>query len=143
MRENEQHASALGLSEVVRFAGRVEDPAKLLVACDCFVLSSDHEGQPLVILEAMLLGLPTITTEFGSAAGAFPQGGGTIVERDTVALATAMTSAVEGRLPRVVLDGEKYNAAALESFYELLGAGGGAVVGTAEPGAARVDEMVV
>lgn len=58
-------ASQLGLSELVRFVGYVEDVRPHLREADLFVLSSDTEGLPLALLEAMACGLPAIVTEVG------------------------------------------------------------------------------
>lgn len=60
-------ASQLGLSELVRFVGYVEDVRPHLREADLFVLSSDKEGLPLALLEAMACGLPAIVTEVGGA----------------------------------------------------------------------------
>lgn len=58
-------ATQLGLSELVRFVGYVEDVRPHLREADLFVLSSDKEGLPLALLEAMACGLPAIVTEVG------------------------------------------------------------------------------
>lgn len=60
----ERRARELGLSDRVRFLGRVDDAqkAQLLNAADVFCLPSEHEGQPLAILEAMSLGTPVVAT---------------------------------------------------------------------------------
>jgi|CXWL01.1.fsa_nt_gi glycosyltransferase involved in cell wall biosynthesis len=58
-------ASQLGLSELVKFVGYVEDVRPHLSQADLFVLSSDKEGLPLALLEAMACGLPAIVTEVG------------------------------------------------------------------------------
>src|SRR5690606_39974709 len=43
--------------------GQVENPFALMKKCDCFVLSSHYEGQPMVLLEAMTLGMNIIATD--------------------------------------------------------------------------------
>ncbi len=52
----------LGVGKRVTLAGHVPDPAERLVLFDCFLLSSDYEGVPAVLLEALAAGLPIITT---------------------------------------------------------------------------------
>jgi glycosyltransferase involved in cell wall biosynthesis len=61
--------AALGLSQRVHFLGVRTDIPDVLAAMDVFVLSSDYEGNPLSVLEAMAAGLPTVAT----AAGGVPE----------------------------------------------------------------------
>jgi glycosyltransferase involved in cell wall biosynthesis len=63
-------ADALGVVDRVTWAGWVDDPASLLATFDVFVLPSRFEGLPLVILEAMLAGVPVVATDVGSVAEA-------------------------------------------------------------------------
>lgn len=56
------HREASGLNEHVNFAGKVTDIQDYLVQNDCFVLSSETEGFPNVLLEALSVGLPSIST---------------------------------------------------------------------------------
>ncbi|MEQ1554179.1 MAG: glycosyltransferase [Ferruginibacter sp.] len=53
----------LGIENYVSNIGFIENQYSLLKQCSCFVLSSNYEGLPTVILEAMALGLPIISTD--------------------------------------------------------------------------------
>ncbi|MBI1290022.1 glycosyltransferase [bacterium] len=59
--ELEALAAKLGVADRVHFAGRAEDVRAWLHAFDCFLLTSDHEGMPNVVLEAMSCGVPVVT----------------------------------------------------------------------------------
>lgn len=58
-------ASELGVKEDVYFAGARSDVDDLLVKQDIFVLTSNWEGFPISILEAMRQGLPVISSDVG------------------------------------------------------------------------------
>jgi len=58
-------AKELGVESSVSFLGYREDIPQILAALDVFVLSSEVEGSPAVIKEAMALGKPVVTTKVG------------------------------------------------------------------------------
>jgi glycosyltransferase involved in cell wall biosynthesis len=64
-KELRSYAQRLALEDCVTFAGHVADVRPYLQAADLFVLSSDKEGLPLALLEAMALGLPAVVTDVG------------------------------------------------------------------------------
>jgi glycosyltransferase involved in cell wall biosynthesis len=64
----QQLALDLGLSSQVEFLGECDAVPTLLRKARFLVLSSDWEGTPNVILEAMAAALPVITTPVGDAA---------------------------------------------------------------------------
>lgn len=69
----------LGLEERVRLCGRSRDPWGTLVAAQVFALSSDYEGFPNAMLEAMALGLPCVAFDCPSGPGALADGGAAAV----------------------------------------------------------------
>ena len=54
--------SELGVNEQIKFLGQRWDVADWLDASDIFILSSQAEGMPLAVMEAMAKGLPVIAT---------------------------------------------------------------------------------
>ncbi len=110
----------LDLGDLVVLTGHVPNPLPVVAAADCFVLSSDHEGQPMVLLEAYVLGTPVVTTAFSSVAGAVPPGHGVVVPRDEEALARAMMTVASSRPTPPRFDAEAYNAAALAEFLRAV-----------------------
>ena len=55
----------LGLTSRVHFLGLRRDIPDVLGAADIFTLSSDYEGNPLSVIEAMAAGLPVVSTAVG------------------------------------------------------------------------------
>ena len=82
------------LSKRVTFVGYVPQEAlgPYYRTADLFVLSSDFDNSPNVVLEAMACGLPAISTNVGGAAEYIVpgQGGALVIARDEVALAGAI-----------------------------------------------------
>ncbi|WP_255326553.1 glycosyltransferase [Sphingobium sp. EM0848] len=66
----EKLADGLGIAGRIHFAGHVPDPASLIGRNDIFLLSSDYEGVPAVILEVLATGRPIIATRCSAAMGA-------------------------------------------------------------------------
>ena len=61
----QQQVHELGLGDRVHFLGWVEDLISSIAALDIFVLSSHYEGLGIVLLEALALGIPTVSTRVG------------------------------------------------------------------------------
>lgn len=83
----EAQAQSLGLlPDALRFAGHCPDMAGAFREADIFMVTSDHEGFPNVILEAMAAGLPVITTPAGDAGRVVVDGSsGYVVDFEDVA----------------------------------------------------------
>ena len=63
----QSRAQRLGIADRVSFMGHVPDPALQIGRADAFLLSSDYEGVPAVLLEALAVGLPVIATQCSAA----------------------------------------------------------------------------
>ena len=49
----------------ISLLGAVADPLYLYQTADVFLLTSDHEGTPNVVMEALACGLPVVATKVG------------------------------------------------------------------------------
>lgn len=55
----------LGLQETFKLLGYRSDAVEIMAGCDLFTLASEHEGLPVALMEALVLGLPVVATEVG------------------------------------------------------------------------------
>ena len=96
----------LGLSNVVRLLGYVENPLKYFACADVFVLSSHVEGLPNVLVEAMMCGCTPVSTDCPTGPSEVLQGGkyGYLVPiRDPVAMAAGIEKALDHPIPKALL----------------------------------------
>jgi glycosyltransferase involved in cell wall biosynthesis len=61
----ERLAADLGLGSSVTFAGQISDPRPIVAASHVVALTSEHEGFPNALLEAMAQGRPVVSTRVG------------------------------------------------------------------------------
>lgn len=81
-RSLENYIRDLGIADNVCFLGKVQDISKVLALSDVFVLPSRSEGYGKVLVEALMLGLPCISTKVGCATEVIDDGlNGLLVER--------------------------------------------------------------
>ena len=67
----EQLSKFLKISDRVKFYGKVSDVNERLIKDGIFVLSSDTEGLPNALMEAMALGMPVISTDCSPGGARF------------------------------------------------------------------------
>lgn len=76
-------ADNLGISDKVIFPGFRNDIPNILSALDIFVISSHHEGIPMIVLEAMALNIAVVSTAVGGIMEIIePDVSGLLVEPD-------------------------------------------------------------
>jgi glycosyltransferase involved in cell wall biosynthesis len=71
----ESQIRAAGLSEVVDLPGFADNPYSCMKRSDAFVVSSSWEGLPTVLIEAMSLGTPVVSTDCPSGPAEILEGG--------------------------------------------------------------------
>ena len=86
----------------LKFVGEVSEMSELYLSSDILVLTSDHEGTPNVILEAMAYGLPVVATKVGGVPGILNDRCGILVEpknsEELVAAVSKLTNNKELRV---------------------------------------------
>lgn len=91
------HAQAAPMADRVHWHGEVDAPSLQAhyAAADVFVLASLHEGFGMVITEALVHGLPVVSSNAGALANTLPPGAGTQVPAgDVNALRIALALAI-------------------------------------------------
>ncbi|MFN4930238.1 MAG: glycosyltransferase family 4 protein [Bacteroidota bacterium] len=90
----EQKSALLGLNgKIIHFHGYQEPAAvaSFIGRSDCFILNSNYEGLPCVLLEAMSCGIPVISTRVGAVPEMMTDKQGIMIAvNDEQALANAM-----------------------------------------------------
>lgn len=120
-------AADLRIEDRVIFAGFHPDPAPFYATADMFALSSDYEGLPTVLIEALSFGLPVVSTDCPSGPAEILQGGrfGRLVPvGDAPALARAMDAALAAPVDREALirrAGDFAPGIAARRYLDLLG----------------------
>ncbi len=125
-------ASELSISDAVEFTGYALEPLPLLMDADVYVLSSQSEGLPNALLEAIALGLPAVSTDCPTGPreilGSGDDACGLLVPVDDVeAMAAALAKllgddALRARLGRRALERARYFTLdrCVERYRELL-----------------------
>ena len=104
--ELEELATKLGLSDRVSMQGAVPDVLKRLQRAAIFVLSSNFEGFPNALLEAVAVGVPTISTSCRSGPDEIidhMKNGVLVPVGDVTLMASAMAALMDDRALRATL----------------------------------------
>ena len=109
------------LQEEIIFLGKKKNPYPYYKIADCFLLTSEYEGFPVVYTEAMVLGLPIITTDVSDSKEVIENKFGTVVEKNVNSIYNAMKKAItEGINCNEKFDKEAYNREILEKLTRLI-----------------------
>lgn len=111
---------SLGCWEHIVIIKSIVNPMPILKQCDCFVLSSTHEGMPMTIKEADILNVPVVSTDIPGPHEFLTAVHGHLVPNNTQGILQGMYDYAEGRVKPFALDYETYNRNAVEQFENLL-----------------------
>lgn len=121
LKENLQsQITALELDGKVILTGNMDNPFMLMKECSCFVLPSLHEGQPVSILEARLLGLPIIMSDFSSAASSVVEGGQLVIGHTPDDIYNGLCLYLQGKVPVKPFDHEQYNEITIQQLEQII-----------------------
>jgi glycosyltransferase involved in cell wall biosynthesis len=100
--ELERLAASLGIADRVEFLGFVSDIPALMEEADLFVLSSDYEGLPAVVVEALGCNCPVISTDcFANARELLSDlPGCAVTEKSVEALGAALRGWLAAPIPK-------------------------------------------
>ena len=115
----ERQIQSLDAGHYIRLAGQRLNPYPALARASALVLSSLHEGQPMVLFEAMILQRPIICADLPGPKDMLQDRYGLIVENSQDGLLTGLTRLAEGNLPTETFDAAAY---AKEAGYQFLAA---------------------
>lgn len=93
-------AAVLGLADRVFLPGHAADPIPAIAGADLLLLTSEFEGVPGVLREALSVGTPVVTTDSSVAVGeivADPARGSVVAVGDAPALVAAIDDWLAGR----------------------------------------------
>jgi CDP-glycerol glycerophosphotransferase len=116
----ENQITTLGLHRAVHLLGQQSNPFPFLKQADCFVFSSNHEGQGLVLLEALILGRPAVSTDIPGPRSVLEGGYGHLVDNSEAGLVQGMSDFLDGKLSFKAFDARQYQTEAMEMFYDKV-----------------------
>jgi glycosyltransferase involved in cell wall biosynthesis len=106
-----QRVAAVG-SGNVRFLGHVPEAGRLIACADLLVLSSDYEGLPVVVMEALAAGVPVVSTAVGGVPDLIEHDSNGLLTPpgDAEALATAILRAMQPKVHERLRRGARNSA---------------------------------
>lgn len=110
----------LKLDDSVMLLGRKDNPFPYLKRSDCFVLSSNHEGQPMVLFEALILKKPIVATDIVGNRGVLGDDYGLLVDNSVDGLVNGMICNLENKIQKDNFDIDKYQKNAINMFYDII-----------------------
>lgn len=104
----------------VILTGNLTYPFPLIKKCNCFILPSNYEGQPMVLLEARVLEIPMVISNFYTAKDSFIENGQYVIKTTVDGIYKGMVAFIEGNVPNYHFEPLKYNQEVYKEFERLF-----------------------
>lgn len=107
-KEYEKQIKEKRLNNII-ILGAKKNPYPYFKISDCFLLSSQFEGYPVVFIESQILGLPILTTDTSDSKKDIDGKYGLVVENSDKGIYKGMKSFLDKGINTVKFEPEKYN----------------------------------
>ena len=111
---------SLNLDGKVILTGNLDNPFMLMKDCSCFILPSLHEGQPVSLLEARLLKLPIIMSNFSSAASSLFGNGQLVIGNSVDDIYNGLIAFINNEVPTCEFEYADYNNITIKQFEDII-----------------------
>ena len=100
--------------------GAKKNPYPYFKLSDCFILSSQFEGYPVVFVEAQILGLPILTTNVSDSKKDIDGIYGQVVENSEKSVYKGMKQVLEKGITSTKFDPEKFNEEITQKVKQII-----------------------
>jgi len=104
----------------VMLLGAKKNPYPYFKISDCFLLSSEFEGYPVVLVEAQILGLPIVTTNISDSNKDIDGKYGIVVDNSEDGVYNGMKTFLEKKIETSKFEPEKYNEEIIEKVRKII-----------------------
>ena len=116
-----EQIAELDLGDLIFLAGQRRNPFPALSRCSAFVLASNHEGQPMVLLEALVLGKNVVATDIIGSRFVLEGTSGRLVDNSVPGLVEGLVEFLNGQTTWIApFDADLYQKRAAEAFMDLI-----------------------
>ncbi|WP_237340550.1 glycosyltransferase [Staphylococcus carnosus] len=112
----QQLIKKMNLEQNVFLLGFIKNPFMFISQADCFVLTSNYEGQGMAILEAQVLGKPVIGTNVNGINSVLDGSNGLLVENNIQSITKGLMEFIYGNIPHSHFDYKTYNEEIMYKF---------------------------
>jgi len=110
----------LKLKKNIFLLGQKLNPYPYLDKSNCFILSSNHEGQPITLFESLILKKPIIATDIAGNRSILENRSGVLVENSIDGLANSIVDFIENGQEVKEFNYTSYNKETLNMFYKKI-----------------------
>ena len=97
-KELTQIIATLNMDDFIELAGENKNVKDLILDAEVFIMTSDYEGMPNALIEAMCLGLPCISTKVSGAVDLIRNGeNGLLVNHNLIEICNALAYIIEDK----------------------------------------------